>query len=333
MNEERFVDVTRGGYVESVHRVALCAVRADGTVLDEAGDIESPVFLRSAAKPFIAATAIKAGVVERFGLEPREIAVMAASHSGQSYHVEAVESILRKIGLDASALQCGIQVPFDEGSAEALRAAGAAPSVVHNNCSGKHAGILSLCLAMGADTATYLDRNNPAQRRILAFCARMSDDDAATWPVGVDGCGIPVYATGLRNGALAFARLASLSGVTPEDAEALRVVRDAMIANPQYVAGTGQFDTALMEAGGGEILSKGGAEGVHAVAALRTGIGFVAKVLDGAGRARGPSSIAALRRLNVVDASQERELARFARSPVYNRAGDVVGEIVSRGDV
>lgn len=333
MNPERFVDVTRGGYVESVHRVALCAVRSDGTVIEEAGDIESPVFLRSAAKPFIAATAVAAGVVELFGLEPREIAVMAASHFGEPYHIEAVESILRKIGLNASALQCGVQVPFDEPSAQALREAGVAPSAVHNNCSGKHAGILALCLAIGADPATYLEIANPAQRRILAFCARMSDDDPATWPVGVDGCGIPVYATGLRNGALSFARLASLTGIAPEDGNALRVVRDAMIAFPQYVAGTGQFDTVLMEAARGNILSKGGAEGIHGVAALGEGIGFVAKVLDGAGRARGPSSIAALRRLNVLDASQERDLAPFARPAVYNRAGNVVGEIVSRAGV
>lgn len=333
MNEERFVDVTRGGYVESVHRVAFCAVRADGTIVDRAGDVESPVFLRSAAKPFIAATAVQAGVVERFGLEPREIAVMAASHFGEPFHVEAVESILRKIGLDASALQCGIHPPYDERSAQALRDAGIAPSALHNNCSGKHAGIIALCLAIGADTTTYLDVENAAQQRILAFCARMSDDDPATWPLGVDGCGIPVYATGLRNGALSFARLASLTGIAPEDAKALRVVRDAMIAYPQYVAGTGQLDTVLMGAGRGEILSKGGAEGVHAVAAIASGIGFVAKVLDGAGRARGPSSIAALRRLNILDALQERELARFTRPAVYNRAGNVVGEIVSREGV
>jgi L-asparaginase II len=330
LNEERLVDVTRGGYVESVHRVALCAVRADGTVLDEAGDVRTPVFLRSAAKPFIAAAAVQAGVVERFGLEPREIAVMAASHSGEPYHVEAVKSILRKIGMDASALQCGVQVPYDERAATALREAGVAASALHNNCSGKHAGILALCLSIGADPATYLEADNPAQRRILAFCARVSDDDAETWPVGVDGCGIPVYATGLRNGALAFARLASLDGIADEDAAALRVVRDAMIAYPRYVAGTDQFDTALMRAGGGNIVSKGGAEGVHAAGAISSGIGFVSKVLDGAGRARGPSSVAALRRLGVLDGNQERELARFARAPVYNRAGNVVGEIVSR---
>lgn len=322
------VEVTRGGYVESVHRVAACAVDANGEIIEEAGDIVSPVFLRSAAKPFIAATAVAAGVVERFGLDAREIAVMAASHSGEPFHVEAVLSLLQKIGMDAGALQCGVHAPYDERAAEALREAGTTPTVLHNNCSGKHAGILALCLAIGADTSTYLRPDNPAQRRILEFCARMSDDDASRWPVAVDGCGIPVYATGLRNAALSFARLATLAGVEDEDAEALRAVRDAMLAYPQYVAGTGQFDTELMIAGRGAILSKAGAEGVHGVAALPQGYGFVAKVLDGTSRARGPSSVAALRHLGLLDEKQVRRLARFARPPVYNRAGEVVGEIV-----
>jgi L-asparaginase II len=331
--DEVYVDVTRGGYVESVHRVAACAVDADGTVLEQSGDIESPIFLRSAAKPFIAAAAIAAGVRERFHLEPREIAVMTASHSGQPFHVAAVASILDKIGMDESALQCGIQVPYDETAAQGLAEAGLEPTALYNNCSGKHAGILALCLAIGADPTTYLSAENPAQRRILALCARLSDDDASTWPVAIDGCGIPVYATGLRKAAISFVRLATLSGIDSADAQALRIVRDAMLAHPEYVAGTGQFDTELMIAGAGNIVSKAGAEGMHAAGAVSQGYGYASKVIDGSSRARGPSSISALRRLGVIDERQAGALARFARPPVYNRAGNKVGEIASRDRV
>ncbi len=255
---------------------------------------------------------------------------MAASHSGQPFHLEAVRSILRKIGMDESALQCGSHAPYDEGAAKALREAGLQPTAVHNNCSGKHAGILALCVAIGADPATYLSADNPAQRRILEFCARASDDDASSWPIGVDGCGIPVYATSLRKAALSFARLATAQGVGDADAQALRVVRDAMLAHPEYVAGTGQLDTELMLVGAGAIVSKAGAEGVHGVGAIPQGFGFVAKVVDGTARARGPASIAALRRLGVLDERQAAALSRFARPAVYNRAGKSVGEIVSR---
>jgi L-asparaginase II len=307
------VEVTRGELVESLHHVAACAVDADGRVVFASGDLAQPVYLRSSAKPFIAAAVIAGGARERFGLDEREIAVMAASHAGEPFHVEAVASILRKIGLSESALQCGSQPPRD-------------PSPIYNNCSGKHAGILALCLMLGADITTYLEAENPAQQAILALCARLSDDDARTWPLGVDGCGIPVYATSLRQAALSFARLATLRSMSQADAAALQTVRDAMLAFPAYVAGTGELDTVLMQAASG-IVAKGGAEGVHGVAAVGQGLGYVSKVLDGAGRARGPSTIAALVHLGVLDTAEAAELGRFARPIVYNRAGRMVGEI------
>ncbi len=320
------VEVTRADLVESVHDVAGAACTPRGEVVFSTGDIESPVFLRSSAKPFIAAAVIEAGARERFGLEMHEIAVMAASHTGEPYHVEAVESILRKIGLDASALRCGAHLPYNEQAARQLLERGVAPSALHNNCSGKHAGILALCLLRGADVATYLDRDNPAQQEILAFCARMSDDDPDAWPLGVDGCGIPVYATSLRKAGMAFARFASLTDVDPRDAMALLTVRDAMVSFPAYVSGTATFDTDLMAAAGGAVACKAGAEGVHAVSLIPEGIGFASKVADGASRARSPVTMAALRELGspVADAGN---LQAYARPGVYNRAGRLVGEI------
>jgi L-asparaginase II len=325
--EGLIVEVTRGVLVESAHRVAACAVDASGVVLYRAGEIEAPVYLRSTAKPFIAAAAIQAGVRERFGLERHEIAVMAASHSGEPFHVAAVLSILEKIGSDVSALRCGAHLPYDQASADEILRSGGKPTAIHNNCSGKHAGILAFCKAIGADPATYFESSNPAQRRILEFCARLSDDDAATWPVGVDGCGIPAYATSLRRAALSFARLASLDALHDCDAQPLRVVRDAMLAHPEYVAGTGQLDTVLMRAGGGTLLAKAGAEGLHGVAVLTKGIGYASKVLDGNSRARGPSTVAVLRKLGALDDRAADDLARFARPKVYNRAEHAVGEI------
>jgi len=321
------IEVTRGDLVESIHRVAACAVNARGDVLYAAGDIDVPVYLRSTAKPFIAATVIAAGAREAFDLDMREIAIMAASHDGEPFHVEAVRSILRKIGMDESALQCGPQLPYNEAAAHALLRAGEAPTAIYNNCSGKHAGILALCKLIGADTATYLDVHNPAQQRILALCARLSDDDASTWHIGVDGCGIPVYATPLRKAALSFARFASLEGIDPRDAMALLVVRDAMVSFPEYIAGTRAFDSVFMRATGGAIACKGGAEGVWGAAAIPQGFGYVSKVIDGASRARAPLSIAALHRLGVLTDAQLETLGAFANPIVYNRAGRAVGEV------
>ncbi|MEO9170306.1 MAG: asparaginase [Candidatus Baltobacteraceae bacterium] len=324
---EPIVEVTRGDLVESIHRVAACASNAGGDVFLAVGDIDVPVFLRSAAKPFIAAAAIEAGVREAFDLDMREIAVMSASHTGQPFHVEAVRSILCKIGLDESALQCGPHYPYNEVAAHAMLRAGEPAGRVHNNCSGKHAGILALCKLIGADIASYLEVSNRAQSRILAFCARLSDDDPAVWPLGVDGCGIPVYATSLRKAALAFARFASLAGLSSRDAAALLIVRDAMVSHPEYVSGTGEFDSELMRVAAGSIACKVGAEGVHGVAAIPLGIGFASKVIDGAGRARPPVTIAALRRLNAIGNADATQLSVFAHPIMYNRAGRAIGEI------
>jgi L-asparaginase II len=324
---ELVVEVTRGNLVESRHHVAACAVDVNGNVLYGAGDVDAPTYLRSTAKPFIAAAVIEAGAGARFGFAPPEIAVMSGSHCGEDFHVDAVRSMLRKIGMEPSALRCGVQWPYDEATANALRRAGESPSVLHNNCSGKHAGILALCKVIGADTATYLEAGNPAQRYILEFCARLSDDDAAAWPIGIDGCGIPAYATTLRRAARSFARFATLSAVSEGDAQALRMVRDAMVAYPQYVAGTGQFDTELMIAALGKLVAKAGAEGVHGVASIARGWGYVSKVLDGSSRGRAPSTMACLQLLGATDASMMQRLARFAAPAVYNRAGRAVGEV------
>jgi L-asparaginase II len=320
------VDVTRGDLIESVHEVIACLADACGDVVFGSGDIETPVFLRSTAKPFIAAAAIEAGAREAFDLDMREIAVMCASHNGEPFHVAAVESILNKIGMDASALQCGAHLPYNEGIAHAMLRRGEEPTALHNNCSGKHAGILAMCKAIGADPDTYMDPANPVQQQILSFCARLSDDDPQTWPLGVDGCGIPVYATGMRRAAMAFARFATLSEMRARDAQALLVVRDAMVSHPEYVAGTGAFDTVLMRAAGGGVAAKVGAEGVHGVAIMSRALGFASKVVDGGSRARPPVTVAALEALGVTLAASA-ELAAFAHPMVYNRAGRQVGAI------
>jgi L-asparaginase II len=307
------VAVVRGPTVESVHNVAGFAVDAAGKTVFSFGTVDVPVYLRSAAKPFIAATALAAGVAERFELEPREIAIMAASHSGEPFHLEAVRSILRKIGLTEAALQCGPETSHSEP--------------ITNNCSGKHAGILALCVATGADPATYLDAKNPVQQRILRFCARVSDQPFESLKIGVDGCGIPVYATTLRRAAHSYLRLVTFDDLDDVDARALLTVRDAMIANPEYMSGTGEFDAAMIRAFDGSLVCKGGAEGIFAGALLDDRIGFVIKIVDGNERARPPAACEALRSIGVLAGERWEKLRPFAEPPLRNKSGRTVGEI------
>ena len=326
---EPLIGITRGKELESVHHVAACAVDAEGSVIYELGELDVPIYLRSTAKPFIAAAVIAAGARERFGLEPQEIAVMAASHSGEPFHVEAVRSILRKIRMPETALQCGTHAPYNAAAASALDRDGIAPAPIHNNCSGKHAGILALCVIMGSDPDTYLQPENPAQRRVLRFCARLSGENIGNLPIAVDGCGIPVYAVTLRAAAISYMRLATLRGIDSCDAEALAVVRAAMVEHPQYVSGTGEFDARLMQAAKGALVCKGGAEGVHGTALIDRGAGLVCKVVDGSSRSRAPAVLTSLRSLGVLDTAALAALEDLEHPMIYNRVGRPVGKTVA----
>ena len=331
-----FVDVIRGDLVESVHAVAACASDAAGNALLAYGDVDTPVFLRSTAKPFIAASLVADGTAARFGFESAELAVIAASHGGESFHVAAVRSILGKIGLGPEALQCGTHAPYFEPAAAVLAAGGEAPSALHSNCSGKHAGILASCVAHGDDVTTYRAASHPVQRRILAFCARLTAETPGALPLGIDGCGIPVFATSLRRAARAFSRFArpddAASALAPGDARALAAVWKAMAACPAYVGGTGRFDSALIERTGGRIVGKSGAEGVHGAGARDGGFGIALKVIDGGARAVAPATMRLLAELGAIGGSERAALESFERPLLRNVAGTVVGRLVATGD-
>ena len=289
-------------------------MNAAGRTLFELGTVDVPVFLRSSAKPFIAAASVRAGAVDAFGFDERELALMCASHAAEPEHIESVLSMLRKAEIPVDALRCGGK-----------------PTAVYNNCSGKHAGILALAKHIGAPLDTYLEPDNPAQQAILELCERVVRERFPSSRIAVDGCGIPVFATSLRRAARAFARLATLEDLEDDDRRALARARAAMIAHPWYVAGTGRFDTALIEATAGAVVAKGGAEGVHcdALVALRGGLAL--KVVDGNSRAVPPMVVSILERLEALDPGAQAALESFRRPAVHNVAGRLVGSIELEG--
>jgi L-asparaginase II len=275
---------------------------------------------------------VRAGVLERFGFGERELAVMCASHNGEPAHVELVVSMLERIGATVDDLGCGVHPPSYEPAAAALAARGERPTQLHNNCSGKHAGILGLAKVLGAPFAGYLEAGHPAQRAIIALCERVSDDVFEGDKLAVDGCGIPVYATTLHKAAVSFARFATLRGLEDADAAALARVGAAMAAEPWYVAGTGRFDTDLIRASRGRIVCKAGAEGVHCDALLDAGLGVALKVVDGSRRAAAPATLAVLDALRVLEPAAREALRPHAAVPVKNVAGRVVGEVSALDD-
>ena len=327
--DQAAVIVTRGALVESQHYICFAVVDASGRALQSRGDIDRLVYMRSSAKPLIATAVVASGAADRFSFTDEEIALAAASHSGEPKHVETAHRMLHKIGLDESALRCGAHAPTHGPSADALCTAGQLPRAIHNNCSGKHAGILALAVHRGVSPDGYLAADHPAEVEILNICAQLLDIPVERMAIAVDGCGIPVIAVPLRTAAYFFARLSDPERFPKQLVPALRRVIQAMIGHPDYVAGTNRLDTDLMIAARPDVLAKGGAEGYHATAALKKGLGMTVKVADGNYRAVAPFVMKRLQDLNVLTERQLSALEPYQTPKVRNHAGAVVGEILT----
>jgi L-asparaginase II len=328
------VEVWRGPIIESLHRGHLIALNGEGDPIAQLGDSATITFIRSSGKPFQAIPLVASGAADRFGLSEKEIAIACGSHSGEPIHVEATESILRKIGLHADALKCGVHEPFSVDVARQLVKNQQPPNVLQNNCSGKHAGMLALAKHLGAPVETYDNLDNPVQQQILRAVSQFADIPPQEIAIGIDGCGVPVFGLSVRAMALMYGRLVNPPAHFDLSVKAAcrRILR-AMITYPEMVGGTkDRLDTELIRAANGRLISKIGAEGVYTVGVLPcdkwpSGVGFALKMEDGDDkRARPPAVIEALRQLRVLNDQEISSLTAYAPTPITNRRGERVGE-------
>lgn len=319
--------VWRGERVESTHEGNVAVVRGDGRVLAHAGDPRAFVYARSAMKPVQALALVESGAADRFSFSQADLALCAASHSGETAHVERVRNILKRLSLDESALQCGVHPPRYEPAAIALYRERLEPSPAHNNCSGKHTGMLAAALMYCVEPGSYLDPANAVQRHILRAVCALGDIREEDVAVAVDGCGAPVFGLPLSALALIFARLGTPDDAPQEHREALRRIRDAMLAHPDLVAGTGRFCTALLSHGAGRFVGKAGAEGVYGVGVVDRGEGIAVKIADGNARAVHPVVLSALRQRGHAFAEFDAGMEGFRRPAIINVMGREVGDI------
>ncbi len=301
------VEVVRSGLVESRHRGVAVRVDPTGEVLWSAGDPETVIFPRSANKPLQAVGMMRAGLP----LHGAELAVVAASHSGEPFHLEAVRAILARAGLDESALQTPPSYPLDPKEHAALLRAGGERAPILMDCSGKHAGMLLTSVVNDWPTATYLDPEHPLQQTITSTFAELTG--AAPDAEGTDGCGAPLLATTVRRLATAVARLQA----APDGSDARGLV-DAMLAHPEYVSGTRREELHLMRAIPG-LVAKAGAESVLVVG-LPDGSACALKIEDGGER---PLFVAMHRVLEI--AGLDAEILRDR--PAVLGGGKQVGEV------
>jgi L-asparaginase II len=317
--------VRRGELVESEHGVAYAIAASDGRLLQAAGDVDRPIFPRSAIKPLQALALVESGAAERFAVSERELALACASHSGEPEHVRLVQAWLARLGLDGSALECGAHPPLHAPSAECLVAAGRCPERVHNNCSGKHAGMITLALHLDAPLAGYSRADHPVQRRVADVLSAMTGLAGLAAPA-VDGCGIPTFPVPLGRLAVAMARFGHPADLPAPRARACSRLQAAMRAHPHLVAGTDRACTEIMTVAP-QVLVKTGAEGVYAASLPERRLGLILKVADGAGRAALVALLALLDALGALDAKASAALAHRMRPKLRNHAGVVVGHV------
>ncbi|MCF4165393.1 asparaginase [Zavarzinia compransoris] len=325
------VEVLRGGILESRHRGAYAVMDADGRLVAGAGDLERPRFPRSAMKILQALPLVESGAADAFACTPVELAMACASHNGEPFHVEAAAGLLARLGLGESDLACGPQKPSFGPAARALAAAGEAPCRLHNNCSGKHAGFLTLARHFGAPTRGYERREHPVQQAVFETVAAMAGT-TPDMPHGIDGCAAPNPVMPLSALALAMARLAAPDGLSPVRARAAARLRRAMADHPDHVAGTGRACTRLMRACRPGTVVKTGAEGVFTAIAPDLGLGFACKIDDGATRASTVLIAALLDHHGLIREEARRDVADLIETPLTNWNGTAIGLVRMAAD-
>lgn len=332
------VEVTRGSLIEARHRGFIVVVDSAGQIVAQLGDGSARTWYRSAAKPFQTIPIITSGAAQHFGLTAQELAVITGSHSGEDIHLTAVSSILDKIGCAETELLCGAHTPFDDVTAKQLRATGQAPRILHNNCSGKHAGMLAFAKFSQQPLANYIDPQHAIQRQIREVLARFAAVPAEEIDIAVDGCSAPVFGVSLTAMARSYAQLVAARQTGSAQDETLCQAAERVVAAmgefPEMVGGNrNRLDTDLMRATHGQVIAKVGAEGVQLLGVkpcprYPAGLGIAIKIEDGdIRRARDPVVIETLRQLGLLTDEQLAQLARYGRTPLFNFRRIEVGEV------
>lgn len=324
------IGATRGGIVESAHSVHAVVAGPDGDPLHVFGNADLMMFPRSSLKAIQALPLVETGAADAFGCSQRELALACASHEAEHYHVDGVGTWLGRLGLSQDNLVCGPEWPRRRTDSQTLLREGVSPGRIHNNCSGKHSGMLTTARHLGEAVENYVALEHGVQRRVFEAIEMLTDRPLQDAPIGIDGCSAPNPALPLASLAAAAARYAEASEVRlgAVRAAACRRLMAAMRAAPEMVGGTARVDTDLIRAMDGRVLSKTGAEGVYFLYLPERGLGVALKAEDGNPRASAAAIWSVLERLDMLDDAGRKALKPHCRPEIRNWDGLVVGEIL-----
>ena len=325
MNNPILVNTLRGEVIENRHRGAIAVCDPDGKLLHSWGQVDALVYPRSAIKALQALPLVETGAADHFGLSSAELALACSSHNAEPIHTEAVHNWLKRLELDEDALECGAHAPLHNPTAAALIVSQQVPGRIHNNCSGKHTGMLTTARFLGETTHGYIERVHPAQQRWFDALGEMAGVDMRQLPWSYDGCGIPVIAMPLQSMATAFARLAAPDDLAADRSEAVDRITTAIAENPFMVAGSGRLCTELMALTGRRVIVKTGADGVYTAALKDKSLGVALKIDDGTTAAAEVTLLAVLNHLGALHADESEALAARGRMPIINTRGVITG--------
>jgi len=311
------VERYRGDVLESFHRGVVCVLDRDFKVLFSLGDVDQITYPRSSLKLFQHLPLLESGAVEKYGISLDEIAVMCGSHNAEEVHVKAVSSILARIGLDKSCLACGAQDPNLRSDRLVMYREGLRPEDIHNNCSGKHAGFLTLANFIGANISSYLDPEHPVQVKVRKVIAEMHEVKEEQMQTGIDGCSAPVYSMPLKNLAIGAVNLINPQKFGTQRTKACNKMIEAITSHPHMVAGSKRYCTEMMQVYEGKVFGKTGAEGVFVLGLPERKIGVAIKIDDGRSGAQYRVAQEIIKRL-IPEQTGAEQLARYSSEPILN---------------
>lgn len=327
MPDQLLVEVTRNDVVESRHFGSAVVCDDRGNVLHGWGDIEKLIFPRSALKPLLAIDLVNSGASGHYGLSDAEITIACASHQGEPMHQQLVTAWLARLELTEDSLACGADLPDDVDSAQKLLASGQQGCRVHHNCSGKHAGFLTMALHLKMPLEGFHLVDHPLQQLSMNGLSKLAGVNVLDYPAGIDGCGFPAPTMPLSKLALMVARFANPADLADDRAQAIFRIQQAIIREPLYAAGHGTLVSELNQATNGAVLAKTGAEGVITAALPERGLGIALKISDGSARARSTALLEILDHLGVLADAEKQQLQVHIAPQIENSRGLVVGEI------
>lgn len=321
------VHVYRGNIIESKHYGSIVVVDNFGNIISQIGDSQKEIFARSSMKLFQVIPAIEAGIIEKYELTAKDISLFCASHSGEDFHTETVVGNLVKADLQINSLKCGVHPPRHVKTYENMLNEHKEFSSIHNNCSGKHTGMLLTAKALNEEVTNYYELNHPVQKRIIHTISDICEYPIEKIQIGVDGCGVPVHCLPMYNIALGYANLVANSKYDPQRTKAIETMVHSIIKEPEMIGGTNRFCSDLVRICGGKLVAKAGAEGVYCIGHIDKKLGIVIKIDDGNSRASYPVAMEVLKQLDLITSDEYNELIEYAIPNVLNARNEIVGKL------